>query len=79
MGWTAMTDLTMNEVLGVEGAVTVSPVFEHAEVRLEKLEASSELEARGIWSWVFMAEMKQSPHVTEGSTCRSSISRWFCR
>jgi predicted CoA-binding protein len=70
-----MTDLTMNEVIGVAGLVTVIPVFEHAEVRLEKVEASSELDARVIWRRVLMAEMKQSPHVAEGS--RSSVSRCF--
>lgn len=66
----------MNEVFGVAGLVTGNPVFEHADVRLEKVEASSELDAIGIWSWVFMAEMKQSPHVAKGS--RSSIRAQFC-
>jgi hypothetical protein len=42
-----MTDLTMNEVFGVAGLVTVIPVFEHAEVRLEKVEASSESWTQG--------------------------------
>lgn len=57
------------------GLVIVSVVFEHADVRLLKLEASSELDAMGISSWVFRAEIKQSPHVTEGP--RSGISRQF--
>jgi len=55
----------MNEVFGVAGLVTLNPVFEHADVTLENVEASSELDAMGSWSWVFMAEIKQSPHVTE--------------
>jgi hypothetical protein len=64
----------MNEVFGVAGAVTVSPVFEHADVRLEKVEASSELDARGIWSRVLTAEMKQSLQVAEGSRSNRTSS-----
>ena len=72
-----MTDLAMNEVFRVARLVRRNPVFKQADVTLEKVEARSELDARGIWSWVFMAEMKQSPHVTEEP--KSSIKKQFCQ